>query len=692
VDLAFPQEEDMLEKMAADEELQQEFKWLKAETYVITASKVMETIKKAPASITVVTDRQIRQMGAKHLEDVLRAVPGFVSSYFYDGQFLFGVRGGWRAPSNNVLIMINSHPIYDASTQEALTVHETLIIDNIKRIEFIRGPGSALYGASAFHGVINVITKEAEDIDGFELTARGGSWDTQQYNLLYGKTFSDLEVAFNFNYFKTHGHRAFIEEDLQTWIDEQWHPFFPPASLAPGRTKGDDEKYEVALNLKYKGFTFDGRYVDREKDLPVGNFPVLNEGSFKSWENYYLNLSYETTITEGLDLAGKVYRNHLVDYFFDFQSYPPGFTAMTPTGPATWAEGLLQETSGKTSRTGIEIQATYKISDFNTIVAGATYEEQKWYDKSLSANFLPSPIPDTLIYRPSVQEWPDYIVETVLGGTQKRNFKAFYLEDIWDITDDIRLTTGVRYDRYSDFGGEVSPRVGLTWEYIKGYDLKLLYGHAFRAPTFFEIIWRDPDSELDPETIDTYEVSLGADFTSSFSGRVTFFHKEEEDIIFPTGTADQLNYTNQGKSRDQGFEVEAKYDFGKGTYVSGYYEYLSVKSGRNSSNYKAYLITNVRLSRYLNFNADCNHWDSLNRLPDDPRDDPSSLTLVNATLIARKFLKGHEGLELRGSVYNLFDKDWSMPMEVMTPVGSPAIPNDLPIPGINYLLEIKYTF
>jgi len=167
VNLAFSQDDQMLEKMAVDEELQQEFKWLKAETFVITASRVMEEIKKAPASITVITDRQIRQMGAKDLSDVLRAVPGFDTYFSYNGAFLFGVRGGWRVPSNNVLIMINSHPINDVFGGSFSWVNETLIIDNIKRIEFIRGPGSALYGASAFHGVINVITKEAEDIDGF---------------------------------------------------------------------------------------------------------------------------------------------------------------------------------------------------------------------------------------------------------------------------------------------------------------------------------------------------------------------------------------------------------------------------------------------------------------------------------------------------------------------------------------------
>jgi len=96
-------------------------------------------------------------------------------------------------------------------------------------------------------------------------------------------------------------------------------------------------------------------------------------------------------------------------------------------------------------------------------------------------------------------------------------------------------------------------------------------------------------------------------------------------------------------------------------------------------------MANVRLSRYFNFYADCNYHDGMKRVSRDPRDDPSSVTLVNATLIAKKFLKGYEGLELRGSVYNLLDKDWSRP----TPI---EIPNDWPIPGINFLLEMKYTF
>ena len=116
---------------------------------------------------------------------------------------------------------------------------------------------------------------------------------------------------------------------------------------------------------------------------------------------------------------------------------------------------------------------------------------------------------------------------------------------------------GVRYDRYSDFGDEVSPRVGLTWEFIDGYDLKLLYGHAFRTPNIGESESRLPGIELDPETVDTYEISLGAEFTSSLSSRVTFYYREFEDDIRQTLTTIPWHWANSAETqRDHGVEIE----------------------------------------------------------------------------------------------------------------------------------------
>jgi len=129
-----------------------------------------------------------------------------------------------------------------------------------------------------------------------------------------------------------------------------------------------------------------------------------------------------------------------------------------------------------------------------------------------------------------------------------------------------------------------------------------------------------------------------------------------------------------------------RYNFERGTYIGAHYEHHKFKSKPHDSTQRGYFMANIRLSRSLNFYTDCNYWDGLDRYyPDDPRDSPSGGATINATLIAKKFLKRFKGLELRGSVYNLFDKEYVTQQ-------LPSLPSDLPMPGRNYMVEMKYKF
>jgi iron complex outermembrane receptor protein len=265
------------------------------------------------------------------------------------------------------------------------------------------------------------------------------------------------------------------------------------------------------------------------------------------------------------------------------------------------------------------------------------------------------------------------------------------LEDVWDITENLRLTAGVRWDDYSDFGREVSPRAGLTWEFYKGYDLKLLYGHAFRAPSFFELYNRRlalPGYDLDPETIDTYEIGLDAEFIPSLTSRATFFHNEGDNSV----VALQEAFQNERKTRSQGVEIEARYDFPRGSYLTMNYTYTRWISPhvkfRNwwAPKHLGNVIANIRLSRYLNFNLVCHIEDGFRRNVDDTRDDMAGYAVFNTTLIVKNFLKEYTNLELRGSIYNLFDKDYT------TPDYTIGLPDDMPRTGRNFMVEVKYKF
>jgi outer membrane receptor protein involved in Fe transport len=221
---------------------------------------------------------------------------------------------------------------------------------------------------------------------------------------------------------------------------------------------------------------------------------------------------------------------------------------------------------------------------------------------------------------------------------------------------------------------------------MKGYDLKLIYGHAFVVPGYISIVQAIPGSIIDPQTIDTYELSLGADITSSLEGRITFFRNDEKDKIgldLLRGGMTNLETSPQS----QGVEVEARYDFGRGTYIAANFVYSSMKEYNQPRAYIGKIMSNIRLSRYLNLYVDCFHSGGLSPVNEyDLRDSSSGRTTVNATLTARKFLKGFEGLELRGSVYNLFDEDYA------SPVGLGIFPYGYPQPGVNLQLELKYRF
>ena len=188
-------EEPLENALKTDDELEEELKYLQEETYVITPSKIPQRIEKAPGTVYVVTDRQIRRMGARYLSEVVQTVPGWYVWQFYRGDTLFYVRGSAGTLSNRILFMVNSHPVNDVTLGTAIESYANLDLDNVKRIEFVNGPGSALYGSGAESAIINIITKQGEDVDGLQVTGRGGSFDTYEGSALFGKTIKGLKVA-----------------------------------------------------------------------------------------------------------------------------------------------------------------------------------------------------------------------------------------------------------------------------------------------------------------------------------------------------------------------------------------------------------------------------------------------------------------------------------------------------------------
>ena len=367
-------ENDPMSDLKTDDELEEELKYLKAETFVITPSRILQRIEKAPGSIYVVTDKQIRQMGARYLKDVMDTVPGwYLWQTFYGGGGAGMLARGTSGPSSNqIIFMVNSHVVNEPYNGGG-AVYQHIDLDNVKRIEFVTGSGSALYGSGAMAGIVNIITKDGEDVDGLQLTGRGGSYNTWETNALIGKTIAGLEVAAYVDYVNTDGFRGQVDQDRQSVLDQRSGT---QASLAPGNMKNHADHWDAQLTMKYKGFKFDGKYIDFNKDYPFGDRPILDNMSNVDTQYYNLNLSYDAIVMEGLDLLVKAFRNQK-DSNSTAQVFPKGSLIGTPTGPTILSDNMFYDSARTSRRTGTEAQTIYEITDGNTILGGIAFEQME---------------------------------------------------------------------------------------------------------------------------------------------------------------------------------------------------------------------------------------------------------------------------------------------------------------------------
>ncbi len=650
--------------------LEEMFAIFSEEEIVVSALKRPRTVSKSPAIMSVVTAKQIRQMGARTVSDVLEMIPGFDITMNTNGTREIGVRGIFQQRLPKVKVLIDGHSINEPGSGGATFNFDDLVVENIKRIEIIRGPGSALYGQNAFLAVINVITKDTDDIDGFQLTTSGGSFDTQNYNILFGKKYRDLKVSGFLDFFDTQGFSKKIEQDVV---------FGDTASLAPGRSQNRKEKTDLNLKLSYKNLEIKGKYLKKRREGYIGFDDALSDETV--WRDTYIftEFLYRLRLSEKLNMTPKVYYDQ---YNSDarLESRPEGFLS------GTYPDGIKAITRIKYKTIGFENQFNYNVFKGNELTLGLQYEWIHQGDIHYGANVNPL----TLI---PLSSFTDFSHNLPLTRKATRHIWAFYLQDEWNITKDIDLTVGVRHDRFTRFEGTTNPRLGLIWRFIENAHLKLLYATAFRAPNFNEMFFvNNPvtigNPNLDPEKINTFEVGLGYNFTEHIRGNVNYFFNRIRDRI-QKDTQSLQQYQNLGGARIKGIEAELKADWGNDNYAYANYTFQDAEETRDRSRlafvpvHKANIGLNVGLWKYANANLNTFISGPRTREDGDNRRDMPSYALVNLALIGKNFI---DNFEIKGSIYNLFDKGYDDPAPMDT------VPTDYPQQGRSFRIELQYKY
>jgi outer membrane receptor for ferrienterochelin and colicin len=222
------------------------------------ATGTSKPIFQSAAVTTVITAEQIKSMGATELHQVLETVPGVHASLQENNyDYNYSIRGIRSGANSQVLMLLNGTRI-TTPFQGTINTGTELPLEAIARVEVIRGPGSALYGADAFAGVINIITKNAKEINGKVLGARVGDHSTQSGWGQYGAQWAGWDIATSLQYQHTNGDGGrVVNSDAQTVLDSALGTH---ASHAPGALNTRYETFNGHLNLQRKhwGYRFLG--------------------------------------------------------------------------------------------------------------------------------------------------------------------------------------------------------------------------------------------------------------------------------------------------------------------------------------------------------------------------------------------------------------------------------------------------
>lgn len=648
-----------------------------------TATRRATSLRKAPAIATIITADEIRNMGARNLLDVLKMVPGFGVSINEFGTFMIEVRGIRTPLSEKILVMIDGHSLNRNTNGSALVYNlaDMLPVENIRQVEVVRGPGSALYGNSAFVATINIITRDAEEIDGLEVKGGGGSFDTYKGNLVGGKTFGDkLNVSGSLDYYRTNGPKLTVEADALSGT---------PFSMAPGTPDLSLEQADAFLKVVYGGLSFRGGYQTIQEGLFIGLASALTDSDRPTFNTYWGELAYDLHLKEGLSSNLKLHYDYYDQKGRD-KILPNGFPS--PTG--TFTDGMIGEPLVKDRTIGGELQVDWDVFNGNHLITGASYEVMQQYDVRQFANFVPNPDPDATL--PFISIGPVQEVANWNKDVTRQTWAA-YLQDEWQLLERVNLTAGVRYDHYSDFGGTVNPRAGLVWSFLENADLKFLYGQAFRAPNFVElyninnpVVVGNPN--LKPERISTYEAGLAYRLNRFFAGEMNYFYSKIDDLIIYDTSTTPAHFVNAGKSDTQGVELGLNGAFDGELYWKLTYAWQDPRDALTDQrlpfvpSQRASGSINYALTQYLNLHSDLLWTGPRPRPQGDSRPEMPSYTTVDLAVTLKNFF---ETLEIQTTVRNIFDERFRDPD---TSGAQQKVPGDFPREGISAFVTAMYKF
>jgi outer membrane receptor protein involved in Fe transport len=518
---------------------------------VEAASRVSEPIEDAPASVSIVPNPELRAM---HYPTVAEAVRGVRGVYVSDdrGYKSVGFRGFGRPGDygNRVLVLIDGQPTNDNWIWSSYVGYDLRTdIEDVDRIEVVRGPGSLLYGTGAFSGVINVVTNAKELPEGREVgvsvadegVARARARVTHRFD-------KDSGITTSIGGARSAGNDYFFPEYV---------PDGPPSVAGNARGLDGFRAGTITGRYWYKAFTVQWYANTHDKTLPTGEFDsTFGDGrTHQSDTRAFVEAKFEPKITDQLESLTRAHWNYYA-YRGKFAQNPANGGVEADDYDGSWA--------------GLEQRFAYTPVKLVRVTAGG--EGQYHY----------------LAHQRTTNE-----LTTIIDDRHPFTLVAGYLlADVFP-TEQFKIEGGARLDSYSTFGSSINPRGAFIYKPYDGGNLKVLGGKAFRAPSIYELYYvagggQKASSNLKPEEIYSAEVEYSHRFSRTVVGVASVYANYIDSLIalrdLPDATAANPSYAYQNTDKPvgtlggevevrrewkEGWMVGASYSFQKSRYLAG---------------------------------------------------------------------------------------------------------------------------
>ncbi len=535
-----------------------------------------KSLKKVPSAVTIFTHKEIVRMGIDSMDELMQLVPGFQSYRIAETAVAYTYSSRARrinSPASEILVLLDGQRLNEPYNGGSVFVTPKIPVMLIKKVEFIRGPGAAIYGSGAMMGVINIVTRSSAN----EVALGYGSLNRSQAYVYTSRQQGELTM------------------DLFGYLDaDDGEQYRLPDTYGPNLVDTDDPRGFSHLKLKLK-------WQQTQLDFLHYQFDGDNFYHFDGIAN-------DVGSTHGTLNAVSVTQDF--NWWKIDSKIRLGYNATNVNISAQLTEaGFFAGISEPASNDPLVVSANYD---------GSTETRLLWHNhlELGHTNSLQFGLELSQIHTPNLRAIDNYDLADLANGNipiryygnnpvaityqqgSTRNIFGLYSQYQHELLAFTHLTLGLRYDKFSGIGSQLSPRLGLVRELNSHHSLKLLYGDAFRAPTEEEQnLINNPltqgNTNLKPETVRSWELIWVGQWTQAGLSLGVFENHFKDPIARVDIGGQVYEFQNTQQNPVKGIEIDFSYQWSQKWLLRTSYTHISDKpdiSFREAGNLASFML------------------------------------------------------------------------------------------------------